>query len=164
MSGDNLRKAGAILNRINDSLAILAGILVIYMMLSVSYEVVMRYFLNRPTSWVVDIASLAILYFTFLGAAWLLRKDGHVYMDMLLIRLRPRIQSLINIITSILGAFVCFALAWYGTKLTWEHFQEGIYTWGVLSLPSPLSLFIIPAGFFLLFIQFLIRAYSSRTM
>lgn len=132
------------------------------MMLSVTYEVVMRYLFNRPTSWVVDIAALVTLYFTFMGAAWLLKEDGHVYMDLLLMHLKVKARSIVNIINSLLGAFVCFVLTVYGAKVTWEHFNEGVYTWGALSLPSALSLFLIPIGFFLLFFQFLIRAYNSR--
>ena len=159
-----LKRAGAILDRINNLLAMISGILVLYMMLSVTYEVVMRYLFNRPTSWVVDIASLIVLYFTFASAAWLLREDGHVYMDMFLMMLKPKARSFLNIINSLLGAFVCIVLCGYGAKVTFEHLQDGVYTWGALSLPSALSLFLIPIGFFLLFLQFLIRAYKSRVI
>lgn len=162
MSGDNLRKAGIIFNRINYCLAGLAGVIIIYLMASVSYEVFMRYFLNRPTIWVVDIAQLTLIYVTLPGAAWLLRHDGHVNMDMVLMRLKPRALSVVNLITNVLSALTCAVLAWFGAKVTWEHLQEGVYTWGHLSIPSAVSLSVIPLGFFLLFIQFVIRARSSQ--
>ena len=81
-------------------------------------------------------------------------------MDIVLTRLSPKMQAIINIITSILGAFICLLLTWYGTQVTWEHFREGLSTETALRLPMVYLLAIIPAGSFLLFIQFLRRAYG----
>ena len=57
-----LAKAIKIYDRIIDISVILAGILVIFLMLSVSFEVALRYFFAHPTSWVVEIAGYILLY------------------------------------------------------------------------------------------------------
>ena len=155
-----LRRIGGIYYGTVDVFAFMAGVLIIYLMLSVSAEVVMRYFLNRPTMWVIDVATIVLLNFTFLGAAWLLKREGHVKMDLVINRFNPLAQTVINITTSLFGAIVCVGLTWYGAKVTLEHFTSGIFQPTALELPSHLTLFMIPIGSFLLFIQFLIRTYG----
>ena len=77
-------------DRILDSLAAMAGGLILFACLIVSYEVFMRYFLNSPTSWTLEISEYCLLWITFLGTAWLLREDGHVKVDLLSDRLKAR--------------------------------------------------------------------------
>ena len=56
-----------------------AGMVLLFlMMLSVCWEVFSRYYLGRGTAWVIEFSEYSILFMTFLGTAWLLRKDGHV--------------------------------------------------------------------------------------
>ena len=81
----------------------LASILLGFIMCSVTAEVVARHFLGISISWwMVETTEYMLLYITFLGAAWVLRKEGHVKMDLLLSRFKPRDQDTVNIITSIL--------------------------------------------------------------
>ena len=76
MSFNTWAKLRILYNRIVDLGAILAGVLLIFLMLSVTLEVGLRYFLGRPTSWVVEICGYTLLYIPFLAAAWVLRTDG----------------------------------------------------------------------------------------
>ncbi len=97
-------KAGAIFDSIIAFLARWASMLFIGIMAIVVVEVFMRYFLNRPQTWVVETAEFGILYIAFLGAAYLLKQEWHVKIDMVLSQLPPRGQALLNTITSVLGA------------------------------------------------------------
>ena len=129
-------------------------------MLAVGAEVVMRYFFNRPLLWVVEVTGLTLLYITFLVAAWVLRREQHVKMDMVLSRLSPRTQAILNIITSTLSAVIFLAITWYGAWATWEHFKAGYYTSTTMEIPYVYVLIIIPIGSLLLFIQFLRRIHG----
>jgi TRAP-type C4-dicarboxylate transport system permease small subunit len=155
-----LAKATAIFDGTINLLADLASVLIILMMLGISTDVAMRYFFVRPISWMVEIAEHSLLFVTFLGAAWVLKGEGHVKMDIVLNRLKPGTQALLNMITSILGAIICLFLVWYGAQVTWEYFQIGYVIFAVLSIPSAYIIIIIPVGSFLLFIQFLRRSYG----
>lgn len=141
-------------------LAVFAGILVIFMMLAVDSEIVMRYFWGRPIVWVTEITEYCLLFITFLSAAWLLKRDKHVRMDLVLNKLEPNVRAISNIITSILGALVCLALTWFGTWVTIESFQLGYAMSSELETPEFIILSIIPIGSFMLFIQFLRMAYG----
>jgi TRAP-type C4-dicarboxylate transport system permease small subunit len=61
-----LKTAGKIYDLIVTALAVMAGILLVFMILSVSWEVITRYFLNNPTIWVIEISEYTLLYLTFL--------------------------------------------------------------------------------------------------
>ena len=123
-------------------------------------EIVLRYFLNRPLFWVVEVSEYSLLYICFLGAAWLLRREGHVKIDFLVNRLQPKNEALLNAITSVLAAMVCLVLVWYGTRTTWINFQRGISVVTTLGPPKFLLLLIIPLGSLMLSIQFLRRAWG----
>jgi len=56
-----------------------------------------------------------------------LREEGHVKMDLLLTRLNPRAEAILNIVTSGVGAIICLALTWFGIKVTWDNFQTGYF-------------------------------------
>lgn len=158
-----LVRAGAIFDHINGSLFWLAAILVVFAEFAVCYDVVMRYFLNRPTMWVGEITANILVWFTFLGTAWLLRNEGHVKIDVLVTQLRPRVQAIINSITYILCAIACLAVAWYAGQVVWGQFQTGVHTHTLLGLPMWPLYVIIPISLFLLFIQFLRNSYKYLT-
>ena len=120
----------------------------------------MRYFLNRPTVWVQEYSEFSLVFITFLCTTWLLKRERHIKVDIVLDKLTPGTQTVVNIITSILGAITFFIVAWYGVAATWEAFAGGVARGGPLQTPTFLILFIIPIGSFLLFIQFLRRAYG----
>jgi TRAP-type C4-dicarboxylate transport system permease small subunit len=48
-------KANAVFDRVLDITAFLGGALLVFLILSVCWEVVLRYFFNKPTSWVVEV-------------------------------------------------------------------------------------------------------------
>lgn len=153
-----LRKFAGIFDGTVDAFSILACVLLIFVMLAVCAEIVFRYFLHSPIIWVVEISEVILLYITFLGTAWLLRREGHVKIDLLLSRLKPKTQAWFNIIISVIGAIMCLLLVWYSAQETWVLFQRGVLTPTVLALPKAPIILIIPIGSFLLFIQFLRRA------
>ena len=146
-----------IFDRIINIMTFLAGILLVFIMLSVCSEVVLRSFFNRPQIWVTEVTECLLLYITFLGTAWLLREEGHVKVDIILDRLKPKTVALLGIISSLVGLFVSIILTVYSISVTWNYFQRGIYTPTALEIPVSAILVIIPIGSLMLFIQFIRR-------
>lgn len=146
-------RGGKAFDRVLDILAVCASVLVFFIMCSVCFEVVSRYFYNAPTTWVVEISSIILLFTPFLVGAWVLRNDGHVKMDLILEQFSKKNQALIKTITSVMAAVACLILVYYGTKLAWDFYKTHYFTNTLLRLPKSPILSIIPIGFFLLFIQ-----------
>ncbi len=155
-----LIKAGAIFDRTLDLAAVLAAALIVFIMLAESAEVVMRYFFRRPFIWVVEISETILLFAAFLGAAWLLRSEGHIKMDLVLNRFSAGPRAIFHAINSLIGAFCCGVLVWYGALMSWSNFVRGAFEPTVLEIPSAYVLVIIPIGAFLFFIQCLRRGYG----
>ena len=151
---------GRLFDRLLDILMVLAIVLLIFGWLSVCFEVIMRYFVGQPQIWVIETVEYILLYTCFLGAAWLLREEGHVRVDVLLNRLNPRNQALLNIITSGIATILWLLLAWYTGGYTWKAFKMGLYTSTILEAPKGPLYSIMPIGSFLLFIQFSRRTYG----
>lgn len=153
-------KLAAIFDRTNDVLVILAGAVLIFAVLSVTVDVLLRYFFNAPIIWSVVINENNLLYITFLAVAWVLKKDGHVKVELVLNRLNPKAENLLGMITSIIGVITCLVVTWYGSLVTWKDFQRGYYIPTHIAIPEAFVLFIVPVGMFLLSIQFSRRTHG----
>lgn len=146
-----------IFDRVNDFFALLAIIILAAIALAVTLEIIQRTIWGRSTAGLVELSGFGILYITFLGAAWVLRREGHVKMDILVERLPRRAQTMLNIITSLIGTIACGLITFYAIKVTNFFFETG-YTLTILLEPQKWPfIIIIPIGSFLLFIQFVLR-------
>ncbi|MDP6179526.1 MAG: TRAP transporter small permease, partial [Desulfatiglandales bacterium] len=101
-----LAKIGSILDKIIKFFSFLAGVILAFILLSVCLEVLMRYFLNRPLQWVVELTEYALLFITFLGTAWLLKREGHIKVDVFLTLFSPKAQAGLKIFSYLIGIIV----------------------------------------------------------
>jgi len=62
-------KVTGIFDHTNNLLAFLTGVLMVFMMLSISSDVAMRYLLNQPIFWLLEVTEYGLLYITFLSTA-----------------------------------------------------------------------------------------------
>ena len=127
-------------------------------MLVVSVKVFFRYVLVIGIIGIDELSGLALLYITFFGSAWVLRRKGHVIIDLLLNHFTPGIKRWLGFITSAIGAVLCAVLMWYGIVAVLDLWQKDIVTPTELELPRAAIISVIPFGFLLLTIQFLRHA------
>jgi TRAP-type C4-dicarboxylate transport system permease small subunit len=86
-----------------------------------------------------------------------LRDEGHVKVDIILNRLKPRTTAFFGILSSLVGIFVSIMMAFYGMSATWNYYRRGIYTPTAMEIPVAAILLIIPIGSFFLLIEFVRR-------
>ena len=141
-------------------LAFLAGILLLLVTLFVSYSVIVRYLNFKPPVWVLQFTEYALLWVTFLGAAWLLRLGGHIRIDTLVSYLSPGVRKCLDIIVGILGCLVCIVIVWFGTQKNVELFQKGIMDVKGVTVPKYPFFFIIPFGGLMLLVQFIRNVFT----
>ncbi|MFZ7126455.1 MAG: TRAP transporter small permease subunit [Desulfobacterales bacterium] len=116
-------------------------------------EVISRYIFNHSFLFVHDIAIWLCGAMYLLGGAYTLQKNGHVNVDIIYSRFRPRTQALLNLIAYPLFCAFCGVLAWEGSKLFWDSFQvfeKTVTPWG-----GPVWLFklTLPLGACLILLQ-----------
>jgi len=154
-----LKKGVRVFERIEGYFAFFAVILIIAMMLMVLIDVVGRYFFNQPLRGANELCGNSLVWFTFLSAAWILKREKHVMVTIVVDSLRPRARSLLGIFASILGIIVCLSIVVFGSRLVWQTFQSGTVQPFVLALPLAPLYTIIPIGSAFLMIRFIIRTY-----
>jgi TRAP-type C4-dicarboxylate transport system permease small subunit len=144
-----------------DGLGFVVAVLTAAMTLAVVYEVVARYFFNRPTSWAVDFTEYALLYVTFLGAAWALREQAHIRIEILTERLGLRPQRSLAVAVALLGAGVSAVLLWQGAEVTWEAWAGGQAMLKAWRVPRWILILPIAVGGLLLTVEFLRQAWDG---
>ncbi|MBI4286387.1 MAG: TRAP transporter small permease [Chloroflexi bacterium] len=146
------------LGRLFDRALVVAGALscavVLFIMLSIDYGVTWRFVFRRPPLWVFDFSEYALVYLTFLAAALVLSNERHIKLDILLNTLSKRAQSLLNIITSVVGVVICGAFTWFSALLTWQAFQSHEIIWKSTIIAKGPLWAVMPIGSLLLTIQF----------
>jgi len=144
-----------------DGAAMLAAALLITVMLVTTIKVIFRYGLHEGLFGIDQISGTMLLYITFLGAAWVLRREEHVSIDLLVSVLDMQTRRRLQIFGSILGAAICFCLALFGTLEVVNSLQKGIRIPAEIEIPRAVNLVVIPFGSLLLGLQFLRRAWLS---
>ncbi|MFC1945345.1 TRAP transporter small permease [Chloroflexota bacterium] len=150
-----MKKFGVIFDRTNQVIMVISAVVLGIIMLFIAFEVVERHIFNNTTYWLIPIGQFVNYFIVFAGAAWLLKQDGHVRMDLVLNRLHPKNQRWLNIITSSAAAIMCLTMVWGGTILVIEQWGIGWEKSELLDIPSAPLYSVIPVSFLLLFIQFL---------
>lgn len=125
----------------------LACALLPFIMVSVTADVIARYFLGQPIGWVIEFAEYGLLAVTFLGMAWLVRfRDGHVRVDLLLQNLPDKPRRYLETLTSLAAGITCAAGAWFALLTTVSQFKRGVLTIGIYPVEKYLLIGLIAYG------------------
>jgi TRAP-type C4-dicarboxylate transport system permease small subunit len=164
---DGLGKMGTVGRRLSKGFdkilmvtAYMSGIIIVVLMLSMCYEVVMRYFFNAPTKWAADFSGYMQYVLVLLGAAWVLKIDAHTKIDTLLLFFSPRTRTIINIVTSSIALVACALFLWKGVDATWDAYQRGDFLYREVELPLAPFYAVIPFAFLLVCIEFGRKVYD----
>lgn len=131
------------------------GVFAIILVLSINYDVMMRYLLNRPTVWAYDLSNYLIYGITFIVAACVQREGGHIRIDICISLFGAKTQAVTNCVISILCAVFCGIFVWKGFEATWVSYIHRYPLTGGIKIPEFAILWLMPFGMFLLFIQFI---------
>ncbi len=128
--------------------------LIIVMAFGVGYEVFVRYVLNSPTAWALDVSFIMYGTLFMMGGAYTLSKNGHVRGDFIYRTWSPRTQARVDLTLY----FIFFFPGVLALVLTgWKY---GVRSWGYneVSVNSPagipiyqFKMVIVAAGVLLLF-------------
>lgn len=131
------------------------GWLIMLMTVGVTYEVIVRYIFNAPTSWSLDVSFIMYGTLFMMGGAYTLSRGGHVRGDFLY-RLWPvRVQAGVDLVLYLVFFFPgVSALIFAGWKYAARSFQYGEVS---VNSPAGIPIFqfkaVIVAAGILLFIQ-----------
>jgi C4-dicarboxylate transporter, DctQ subunit len=151
---------GRLLDRVNTLMIVIAGVLLVALTLIVGADITLRYGFSRPLGWVKETSEYILVFLGFLVAAWILKDEGHVKMDLVLNWLSPRAQTMMNIVTSAVSTLVVLVISWYSLKVTLDFYRTKLLTPSVLELPKWIFILPIFVGSLLLAAQFIRRTHA----
>jgi C4-dicarboxylate transporter DctQ subunit len=155
-----LTKLGKLFDQINLIMVIISAVFILGLTFIVGADITLRYLFYRPLGWVKEVSEYILVVLGFLVAAWILKDDGHVKMDLVLNNVSPRVQTMMNIITSIISIIVVFIITWFSLRVIIQFYQTKLVTPSVLEPQKWILLTPIFLGCFLLAIQFIRRTYA----
>ena len=117
-----MEKFFRIVDGLSDVVGKLASFLVVILVVSIGYDIFMRYFFAKPTSWAYDMTIMLFGGYTMLGAAYCHYHEGHVRMDLIYGTLSPKRKATIDVICYILLFFPLFIVLLYkcGEHAIWS--------------------------------------------
>jgi TRAP-type C4-dicarboxylate transport system permease small subunit len=119
-------------------------------------QVVLRNVFSSGILWADILLRHILLWLGFLGAAIATSENRHINIDALRRFLSPRIRTIMEVVTDLFAAGICLLLA----SAAWEFVQGEIADRRTVleDIPSWYAQIIIPVGFGLLAVHFIIRA------
>jgi TRAP-type C4-dicarboxylate transport system permease small subunit len=139
-------------------LAEFAGWIIIVMMLTLSYDVIMRYAFGLPTTWAGELNRYFLVLVMFFGGPWALPAGGHVAVDIVTEALTERKRLRLEIVTSCMAVVYMAIFSMESMKYTWEAIAGKVVSTEYLALPMwPMRSFLVIGGVLLGF-EFLFRA------
>ncbi len=146
-----------------------AEIVVFLIFFLIVTEVFVRLVGLQPSSYTLGVVEYGLLWFTMLGAPWLVRMKGHVFVDSLVQLLPAIVQAVLARLVYIICIVCSLFFIYYSTDLAIDAFLSGEMDirgeaqplW-LLLLPMPVS-FAMIAFEFLRFLVGVDTMYTSRT-
>jgi TRAP-type C4-dicarboxylate transport system permease small subunit len=130
--------------RLAGGLRLLGQAVLLFMMLSICYDVVMRYVFNAPTSWSLEVNSFLMVYLALIPAADVMRRGEQLDIGFI----RPRFgmvgQTASRIITDLVGMLFCAVLAWRGAIMAYDAWLYGERMSTSLGTPMVIPFALLP--------------------
>jgi len=131
------------------------------MILTMLFEVIMRYIFNSPTIWVHELNQHLWGFYLLFGAAYVMHHRAHVNLDVIYRKLSLRKQAILDSITYWFFFIYCSVILWYAVPHAWRSvmlLQNSPSIWGPPIWPLKV---MIPIAVFLLLAQGVARYISS---
>lgn len=119
-------------------------------------QIFLRNFFNSGIPWADSLVRILVLWLGLIGAMIASRNHRHIKIDLISRHLSAINQLRLQRFTDIISASVCIIVAWYAFKFVQLEYQYGIHAFG--NFPVWLAELIIPFGFFVMSLRFLISA------
>ena len=135
-------------------MAWLAAALIAAMMVVITIDVVVRNLGYQSSAHFFTFTEYALLIVPCLGAPWLVREKGHVYVEIIFTYLRPRQRAALRTLIAVVCIVVCLVLAWYGVEVAMRDYLGNEKDVRSLDMPRWMVVGWIPVSFLMMAIEF----------
>jgi TRAP-type C4-dicarboxylate transport system permease small subunit len=124
------------------------------MMVVICLDVLLRNLGYQSSAHFFTFTEYALLMVPCMGAPWLVREKGHIYVEILLMTFGPRARARMTVAIGVACIALCLVLAWYGFGIAWQDFVQSEKDVRSLDMPRWMVVVWIPVGFLLMAVEF----------
>ena len=152
------------LDRLTNTLAILAGVYLVWIFLAIVFQVVARSVFLYGSSHIFTFIEYGLLYITMAGAPWLVREKGHVYIEILTAAVSEQVRPILSRAVVGLVILICVIITYYGIEVTIRAFVRDEMDMRSLDMPRWMLMISMPICFGLMSLQFLRFVIGPETL
>lgn len=145
------------LGLLNRAILFLASLALVAASLILSYSVVVRFLFRTPTYWQDEAAVFLLVGATFLTAAYVQSRRGHVAIEALTALLPPRLNAARLLAVDIISFAFCAFFSWKSFVLLEEAWVDGHVSSSTWGPPLFIPYGVMTAGMILLSLQILLQ-------
>ncbi len=109
---------------VNRGAEVLVQIFLVVMVITVFTQVIFRFVLQQPLSWSEEVARYVCVGIIWMGAAAVVREDGHPGMDLLTRSLPPAWQRGVQLLVNLMVAATFVTVAITGSQLAYGNMTQ----------------------------------------
>jgi TRAP-type C4-dicarboxylate transport system permease small subunit len=132
-----------------------AAFLLVAMMVVITLDVVVRNLGYQSSAHFFTFTEYALLLIPCLGAPWLVREKGHVFVEILLAYLSREGRKAATFLIGVACIVICLVMAWYGFEVTANSFRLRDIDVRSFDAPRWALVVCIPLSFLMMAIEFL---------
>ncbi len=146
----------------------LMGVAAIYlglMMVAIIYATVFRALNMAYSGYSFVFIEYGFIYCLMLGAPWIVRQRGHVYIEILTATVSPGVRNVLSRFIALVSTLVCLLFAYYSGILAADDIRYAeIDVRGSFDIPRWIVTIMLPIGFGLMAIEFARFIFGKETM
>ena len=135
-------------------MAIVAAFLMAAMMVIITLDVVFRNLGYQSSAHFFTFTEYALLIVPCLGAPWLAREKGHIYVEIVLMSMPQRVRARLTVLIGMICIAVCLVVAWYGFNVTLNDYLQNEKDVRSMDFPRWMVVGFIPLSFLMMAIEF----------
>jgi TRAP-type C4-dicarboxylate transport system permease small subunit len=152
-----LALVGGLLHGLNRVIAVASALALVAASVILSYSVVVRYAFHEATYWQDEASVFLIVGATFLSAAYVQERRGHVGIEAIIEMLPPAVNRIRFLLVDVASLAFCAFFAWKSWALWEEAWVDGQVTSSTWGPPLWIPYGIMAAGMTLLSIQLVVQ-------
>ena len=148
-----MTKLFKIYDRFLDVCGVVPGIIVVFIVLGISSDVILRNFGISGIEAIIELIEIGLYVLTFVGAAYVLRLGRHVTVDVIITSLPESIRYPVAIAASCIMVVVSLFVLVFSARVTFAAFQDNSMIVESLIFPEWYLLALMPPAAVLLTIE-----------
>ena len=155
------KKSAGMVDRLNQGIGVIGQVGLVFMVASITYDVILRYVFIAPTHWALEVNTFLLAFLCVIPAGDVLRVGTQIRITFLYDRLRPAVKARLDILRAAAGLFFCTIMVWKGVDMAWKAWLHNDRMSTSLGTPMVIPYLFLPVGFLLLALQYLSNMAST---